>query len=96
VTPAPPSNPTTVPIATPFPLPKDPAKALPAAPPGSRGVVYLTFDDGPSPFTRAVLAILARTDSTATFFELGMNQSTYPKAAKAVRSAKCGGVSGIG
>jgi peptidoglycan-N-acetylglucosamine deacetylase len=85
VPPAPPSNPTTVPIATPSPLPEDAAKLLPAAPTGSRGVVYLTFDDGPSQFTRSVLAILDKTDSTATFFELGVNQLTYPKAVKAVR-----------
>lgn len=75
-----------MPIATPSPLPKDPAKHLPGAPPASRGVVYLTFDDGPSQYTPAILHILAKTDSTATFFELGTNQAAYPQMAKAVRA----------
>jgi peptidoglycan-N-acetylglucosamine deacetylase len=35
--------------------------------------VYLTFDDGPGPYTRQVLEILRDTGSTATFFQLGIN-----------------------
>src|SRR6187551_1410006 len=35
------------------------------------GVVYLTFDDGPGPYTPAILNVLRATHSTATFFELG-------------------------
>jgi peptidoglycan/xylan/chitin deacetylase (PgdA/CDA1 family) len=38
------------------------------------GVVYLTFDDGPSAYTPQVLSILRRTGSTATFFQLGVNR----------------------
>jgi peptidoglycan/xylan/chitin deacetylase (PgdA/CDA1 family) len=37
----------------------------------ARPVVYLTFDDGPSTDTRAVLDILARYGVKATFFEVG-------------------------
>jgi peptidoglycan/xylan/chitin deacetylase (PgdA/CDA1 family) len=38
-------------------------------------VVYLTFDDGPSRYTGRILAVLRRTGSTATFFQLGVNRS---------------------
>jgi peptidoglycan/xylan/chitin deacetylase (PgdA/CDA1 family) len=31
-------------------------------------VIYLTFDDGPGPYTRQLLAILAKYDAKATFF----------------------------
>ena len=34
-------------------------------------VLYLTFDDGPSQYTQAVLDVLARHDAKATFFVLG-------------------------
>ncbi|MCL1848784.1 MAG: polysaccharide deacetylase [Clostridiales bacterium] len=37
----------------------------------SNGTVYLTFDDGPGPSTRAVLDILKRYDVKATFFVVG-------------------------
>ncbi len=47
-------------------------------------MVYLTFDDGPGPYTPAVLAILTRTRSTATFFQLGNNRLRYPLTAQAV------------
>jgi peptidoglycan/xylan/chitin deacetylase (PgdA/CDA1 family) len=67
-------------------LPQDASKQLPAAPPASRGAVYLTFDDGPSQYTPPILRILARTGSTATFFQLGTNQAAYPTMARAVRA----------
>ncbi|MFJ8629073.1 polysaccharide deacetylase family protein [Kitasatospora sp. NPDC093550] len=66
------------------------AVALPAAPaeaaggnggPGGNGgkVVYLTFDDGPSPaYTPKILATLARYGVRATFFEIGRNVATHP------------------
>lgn len=37
------------------------------------GTVALTFDDGPSPFTRTILDLLARYNATATFFVNGDN-----------------------
>ncbi len=49
-------------------------------------MVYLTFDDGPSPYTPAILRVLARTRSTATFFQLGVNQAVYPTTVQAVRA----------
>ncbi len=52
---------------------------------GSGGTVYLTFDDGPSPYTARILQVLSRTGSTATFFHLGINEPGYPHAAAAIR-----------
>lgn len=40
-------------------------------PPPPDGVLYLTFDDGPSPYTRPVLDVLERHGIKATFFLLG-------------------------
>ncbi|MEU9048596.1 MULTISPECIES: polysaccharide deacetylase family protein [unclassified Kitasatospora] len=66
------------------------AATLPAAPAEAAGgtgvtagtggkVVYLTFDDGPSPaYTPKVLATLARYGVRATFFEIGQNVSAHP------------------
>ncbi|HWH99094.1 MAG TPA: polysaccharide deacetylase family protein [Propionibacteriaceae bacterium] len=50
------------------------------------GTVYLTFDDGPSPYTPAILNILRATHSTATFFELGFRQAKYPATPGRVRA----------
>lgn len=60
-------------------VPADTAEAA-----GSKGVngakvVYLTFDDGPSPaYTPKVLAILNRYGVRATFFEIGENVAAHP------------------
>jgi peptidoglycan/xylan/chitin deacetylase (PgdA/CDA1 family) len=51
-----------------------------------RGIVYLTFDDGPSAYTPAILNILRATHSTATFFELGFRQAERPAEAAQVRA----------
>ena len=56
------------------------------APTRRGGTVYLTFDDGPSPYTPAILNILSATHSTATFFELGFRQAEYPAEAASVRA----------
>lgn len=41
--------------------------------------VYLTFDDGPTPYvTEWILALLKRYDAKATFFVLGKNVELYP------------------
>jgi peptidoglycan-N-acetylglucosamine deacetylase len=48
--------------------------------------VYLTFDDGPSQYTPAILKILRATNSTATFFELGFRQAEHPAVAAQVRA----------
>jgi peptidoglycan-N-acetylglucosamine deacetylase len=51
-----------------------------------RDVVYLTFDDGPSEYTPAILNILRSTGSTATFFEVGFRQARRPAVAAQVRA----------
>ena len=51
----------------------------PVRPPGApTKVVALTFDDGPSPYSLQVLAILKRKHVRATFFELGNQARAYP------------------
>jgi peptidoglycan-N-acetylglucosamine deacetylase len=50
------------------------------------GTVYLTFDDGPSQYTPAILNVLRVTHSTATFFELGFRQAQYPAEAALIRA----------
>jgi peptidoglycan-N-acetylglucosamine deacetylase len=58
------------------PTPTSPA-ALAA---GSAGVVYLTFDDGPTPaWTPRVLELLARYQARATFFVLGRSAAAHPE-----------------
>ncbi|MER7756769.1 polysaccharide deacetylase family protein [Kitasatospora sp. NPDC097643] len=57
------------------------AVAIPAAPAeaASGKVVYLTFDDGPSPtYTPRILGILSRYGVRATFFEIGENVAAHP------------------
>lgn len=56
------------------------------APTRRGGTVYLTFDDGPSQYTPAILNILRATHSTATFFELGFRQAEYPAEAAQIRA----------
>jgi peptidoglycan/xylan/chitin deacetylase (PgdA/CDA1 family) len=47
--------------------------------PRSAGVVYLTFDDGPTPtWTPRVLDLLARYRARATFFVVGRSAATWP------------------
>src|SRR5215213_2123640 len=60
-------------------------RAAPAARPArasasrSAGVVYLTFDDGPTPtWTPRVLDLLARSRARATFFVVGRSVATWP------------------
>ncbi len=40
--------------------------------------VALTFDDGPSPYTPKILAVLRREHAVATFFEIGREVRSYP------------------
>lgn len=48
-------------------------------------VVYLTFDDGPSPTTTPrILALLRRYRATATFFAVGSQVDAYPALARRV------------
>lgn len=53
-----------------------------------RGVISLTFDDGPSPtLTPMVLDILARYDVRATFFVLGSQAEAHPDMVRAIVAA---------
>lgn len=64
----------------------------PPAPPagGTTGdrVVYLTFDDGPSAYTPAVLDLLRRYDARATFFVIG--SQVRPQAGLVARAGSEG------
>lgn len=49
----------------------------------TRHLVALTFDDGPGPFTARILAVLRRTKTAATFFQVGRNldENSFPAKA---------------
>lgn len=55
-----------------------------ARPVGSKKYIALTFDDGPSRYTQAILDILAQKRARATFFNLGTSAAGNPALAKAV------------
>jgi peptidoglycan/xylan/chitin deacetylase (PgdA/CDA1 family) len=55
--------------------------------PRDRAVVALTFDDGPSEGTPAILDVLGRYGVPATFFQVGANVDRVPQIARAVRDA---------
>ena len=50
-------------------------------------VIALTFDDGPSPYTPAVLSVLQQYRVPATFFEVGEEVPRYPQYAQQLTSA---------
>lgn len=52
-----------------------------------RKCLALTFDDGPSPATPAILEILAEYRITATFFQIGSSVISHPGIAQAVTAA---------
>ncbi|MGA2321611.1 MAG: polysaccharide deacetylase family protein [Solirubrobacteraceae bacterium] len=52
-----------------------------------RREVALTFDDGPSPWTPKILAVLRREHAVATFFEIGRNVLAYPRYTAALARA---------
>jgi peptidoglycan-N-acetylglucosamine deacetylase len=52
-----------------------------------RREVALTFDDGPSHFTRAILTVLRRGRAPATFFEIGRQAASDPSGERAVLRA---------
>jgi peptidoglycan/xylan/chitin deacetylase (PgdA/CDA1 family) len=63
----------------------DPAKPEAKAPQRPSKVVYLTFDDGPSPsFTKPVLDVLDYYGAEATFFQLGENAVAHPGLSRSV------------
>ncbi|HYY03999.1 MAG TPA: polysaccharide deacetylase family protein [Gaiellaceae bacterium] len=51
---------------------------------GTRGRNFaLTFDDGPSPYTAALVRVLRRARARATFFDVGSRVAFWPSAARA-------------
>ena len=50
-------------------------------------VVALTFDDGPSPYTPAVLSVLQQYHVPATFFEVGEEVPRYPQYSRLLTAA---------
>ena len=55
--------------------------------PRNRPAIALTFDDGPSESTPAVLSVLAHHGIAATFFQCGANVERLPTVARAVSQA---------
>lgn len=55
-----------------------PAPGVVRTAPGSGKTVALTFDDGPSAFTRGILAVLRKKDVRATFFDTGAHAVRRP------------------
>lgn len=55
--------------------------------PRDRRAIALTFDDGPSPATRAILEILEQHGAKATFFVCGLNAERYPSIVRAAAHA---------
>jgi peptidoglycan/xylan/chitin deacetylase (PgdA/CDA1 family) len=50
-------------------------------------VIALSFDDGPSPYTPAVLSVLEQYHVPATFFDIGVEVASYPQYAQMVTAA---------
>ncbi len=50
-------------------------------------VIALTFDDGPSPYTPAVLSVLQQYQVPATFFEIGDEVGRYPRYSQLLTAA---------
>jgi peptidoglycan/xylan/chitin deacetylase (PgdA/CDA1 family) len=57
------------------------------APPRGKGLVALTFDDGPGPYTPQVLAELRSLHVHATFFVIGRNVKQEPGLVRDLRDA---------
>ena len=60
---------------------------VPSAKPASAqsaGVVYLTFDDGPSAYTSSVLDVLNRYGAKATFFVIGQQVGARAATMRAI------------
>ncbi len=55
--------------------------------PTAEKVIYLTFDDGPSPYTQPILDLLAEYDAKATFFVIGRAAARHPELIEAISEA---------
>lgn len=98
--PTPEATPTPAPTATPAPTPdptpeltpeateapeaagpSNPAEQIPAV---EGKICYLTFDDGPSKNTEAILKVLEDKGVVATFFVIGENAQSHPERIQAI------------
>ena len=68
----------------------DPDATHPSGPWRTPKAVALTFDDGPSPDTRRILAVLKRLHVRATFFVVGRLAERYPKLVRRELAAGMG------
>ena len=68
----------------------DPDATHPSGPWRTPQAVALTFDDGPSPNTRRILAVLKRLHVRATFFVVGRLAERYPKLVRRELAAGMG------
>ncbi|MDR1057604.1 MAG: polysaccharide deacetylase family protein [Coxiellaceae bacterium] len=50
----------------------------------TKKVVALTFDDGPSQYTKEILKVLEANNTKATFFVIGKNVIKYPQTVKEI------------
>jgi peptidoglycan/xylan/chitin deacetylase (PgdA/CDA1 family) len=55
--------------------------------PANRREIALTFDDGPSPSTPALLRVLEENSIPATFFQCGMHVRRFPQIAREIAAA---------
>lgn len=70
------------------PQPSPPPVAAPVKAALPAKYVVLTFDDGPDPvYTPQILAVLAKYDAKATFFEVGRNVAKHPALTKRIHDA---------
>jgi peptidoglycan/xylan/chitin deacetylase (PgdA/CDA1 family) len=82
----PPATPTPLATAAIAPTREAPGPAL--TPEVSAGIVYLTFDDGPTPpYTPQVLSLLDQYGARATFFVLGRNGEKHRDTLQAAHEA---------
>ena len=51
-------------------------------------LIALTFDDGPGPYTKAIVNCLKKNQGRATFYVLGQRVESYPEAVKAIHAGK--------
>ena len=81
-------RPVAAPSATPKLCPRPTSRLVRTAPTkGESRTVALTFDDGPSPWTDEVLAVLARENVKATFFVIGRIAATDEDRVKKLYAA---------
>lgn len=66
-------------------MPEQPQQPNPQ--PGGNKTIYLTFDDGPSPFSGDIIALLEQYQFKATFFMIDGNIRRYPDAVRLMVSS---------